>query len=387
MLEFLRKMLAKKEEERAKLGDNAKTTDDIKELRSINTQVEFLNSEIEELRVKIKELEEEEKEASKRDKEDLENQKESGRENREKQTAAELRAILKATMGKKMTEEERALLVGGSNGEGYILPSDVKTKIVKLVRQYKSFRDVVGYIPTTALSGSFPVENFETVSELIDFTDGTDGTEADDIKFKNVPFALKEKGALIKLSNTLLAMTDNDLINYVAEVFAKKAVITENKMAIDALKKGKTVKAIADWKALKKSINVDLDEAVKYGVVVVTNQDGFDVLDSALDSTGRPILQPNPSNPTQKLFMGYPVTVYSNTLLPTTTTKAPIFYGNLAEAVKFVDNGKYSFATSSEAGFKSNTTFARVIEYVDCIQVDSSDKIYIVGELTVGEVV
>lgn len=304
-----------------------------------------------------------------------------------KESANAVRAMIKKGMGQSLTEAENALLVGGTNGEGYILPQDIRTKIVALVRQYKSFRDVLGHMPTTDLTGSFPVEDFETVSELIDFTDGTDGTEANDIKWKNISFALKQKGALIKLSNTLLKMTDNDLINYVAQVFAKKAVITENKLAVAALKTGKTVKQIADWKALKKSINVDLDEAVKYGLCICTNQDGFDVLDSALDSFGRPVLQPDPSQPTRKLFMGAPVEVFSNALLlttGTTTKKAPLFYGNCSEAVKFVDNGQYAFATSEHAGFNSNTTVARVIEYVDVIQVDASDKIYIVAELTVA---
>lgn len=374
--ELRNELVTKKEEVRGLMeSDITKAEEKMEEVRKLQAQIK--------LQEELDAEEERNIETKINEKRGVENKM----ENREKQTAMELRAILKASMGKAVTEEERALLVSGSNGEGYILPQDVKTKINTLVRQYKSFRDVLGYIPTSALTGSFPVEDFETVSELIDFTDETDGTEANDIKFKNVSFALKEKGALIKLSNTLLSMTDNDLVDYVAQIFAKKAVITENKMAIAALKNGKTVKAIADWKALKKSINVDLDEAVKYGTVIVVNQDGFDVLDSALDSTGRPILQSNPAQPTQKLFMGYPVVVYSNALLPTTgttTKKAPIFYGNLSEAVKFVDNAKYSFATSEHAGFTSNTTVARVIEYVDVIQVDSSDKIYIAGELTVA---
>ncbi|KQX69235.1 phage major capsid protein [Paenibacillus sp. Root444D2] len=307
-----------------------------------------------------------------------------------KQSANTVRAMIKAGMGKSLTQAENALLIpasgAGTDGVGYLLPSDVRTMIVEKIRQYKSFRDVLGYIPTTTLTGSFPVEDFETLSELVDFTDGTDGTEPTDIKFKNVTYALKEKGAIIKLSNTLLQMTDNNLIAYIANVFAKKAVITENKMAITALQTGKTLKQVADWKALKKSINVDLDEGVKYGTVVVVNQDGFDVLDSALDTTGRPVLQPNPANPTQKLFMGYPVHVFSNALLPTTgttTKKAPLFYGNLTEAVSFVDNGVYAFASSEHAGFTSNTTIARVIEYVDVTKVDASDKIYIAGEFTV----
>lgn len=305
-------------------------------------------------------------------------------------TANALRAMIKAGMGKRLTEAENALLMPADPdtvGTGYLLPEDIRTMIQKKIRDYSSFRDVLGYIPTTALSGSFTVEDFETLSELVDFTDGTDGTEATDVKFKPVTFALKQKGALITLSNTLLAMTDNNLIEYIAEIFAKKAVITENKMAIVALAAGKTKQAVADWKALKSSINTDIDEGVKYGLAIVTNQDGFDVLDAALDLQGRPVLQPDPTSPTRKLFNGYPVKVFSNSLLPTTgttTKKAPIIYGNLKEAVKFVDNDMYSFATSEAAGFKSNTTIARVIEHVDVVQIDSSDAIYIYGEITLS---
>jgi len=209
--------------------------------------------------------------------------------NKTKENANCIRAMIKKVTGKSMTEAENALLLPstsapeGANGESYILPQDIRTLIVKKIREYKSIREVIGYMPVGALTGSFPVEDFETVTELIDFTDGTDGDESNDIKFKNKSYALKEKAAFIKLSNTLLALTDNALINYVVEVFAKKAVITENKMGLAALKKDKTVKALADWKALKKSINVDLDPAALFGNVIVTNQDGFDYLDQQLD--------------------------------------------------------------------------------------------------------
>jgi len=250
-------------------------------------------------------------------------------------------------------------------------------------------RDVLGYIPSSTLTGSFPVENFDTLTGLVDFSeDGTSElTESTEIKFKNVSYALKEKGAFIALSNTLLAMTDNNLIAYVSEVFAKKAVITENAMAVATLKNGKTIKSLADWKALKKSINVDLSEAVKFGTVVVTNQDGFDSLDSALDTTGRPVLTTDATNTSIRRFAGYQVIVYDNSLLPTTgttTKKAPVFYGLLTEGAKFVDNGKYSFATSEHAAFLKNLTLAKVIEYIDCIQVDASDKCYIAGEFTIA---
>lgn len=305
--------------------------------------------------------------------------------------ASFIRAALKKVTGKSLTEAENALLLptstntAGANGESYILPQDIRTLITKKMRQYKSIRDVIGYMPVGALSGSFPIENFETVTELVDFEDGTDGAESNDIKFTPVSFKLKEKAAFIKLSNTLLMLTDNALINYIVDVFSKKAIVTENKMGLKILKSNKTPKAIADWKELKSSINKDLDPAALYDTVIVTNQDGFDVLDASLDGTGRPILQPNPTDPTQMTFKGYPIIVYSNSMIPTDAKKAPIIYGNLKEAAKILDlNGNIAFATSSEAGFMSNTTVARLIEFVDVVQVDASDKCYVYGELTIA---
>ncbi|EES50506.1 phage major capsid protein [Clostridium botulinum] len=318
---------------------------------------------------------------------DPENNGEEMPKNKAKKNANCIRAMIKKVTGRSLTEAENALLVqtpqtGDGSGEGYLLPTDVSTLIHKKIREYRSLRDAVGYMPAGALTGSFPVEDFETVSELIDFTDGTDGSESNDIKFKNVSYALKEKAAFIKLSNTLLKMTDNALISYVVEVFAKKAVITENKMIITKLKENKTIKALKGWKDLKSSLNKDLDPAVLFGTVIVTNQTGFDYLDGEIDTTGKPILNIDVANPTQRKFKGYTVLVYSDAMLQNTGTKAPIFYGNLAEAIKFIDyNGLISFATSSEAGFMSNTTIARLIEFIDVIQVDKSDKCYIAGTI------
>ena len=314
-----------------------------------------------------------------------------------KQNASYIRACLKKFGNKPVTDVENSLLlptstyVNGANGEGYILPQDIQTQINRKIREYRSFRDVLGYIKTTALKGAFPVENLDSLAGLVDFADGTDGTVSNDISFTQVTFSLAEKGAFVKLSNTLLALTDNDLVAYIVEVFAKKAVITENAMAKAALQSNKTVKTLANWKQLKSSINKDLDPAAYFNTVIVTNQDGFDYLDSQLDENGRPVMQPDISQPTQKRFMGYPVIVFSNAQLASsaaTTTSpgyAPIYYGLLSEGCKFVDAGLTSFATSTEAGFMSNTTVARLIEFVTVVQCDSSDKCYCYGQLQVED--
>ena len=293
-----------------------------------------------------------------------------------KQNASYIRACLKKFGNKPVTDVENSLLlptstyVNGANGEGYILPQDIQTQINRKIREY---------------------QNLDSLAGLVDFADGTDGTASNDIAFTQITYSLAEKAAFVKLSNTLLALTDNDLVAYIVEVFAKKAVITENAMAKAALQSNKTVKTLANWKQLKSSINKDLDPAAYYNTVIVTNQDGFDYLDSQLDENGRPVMQPDISQPTQKIFVGYPVIVFSNAQLASsaaTTTSpgyAPIYYGLLSEGCKFVDAGLTSFAASSEAGFMSNTTVARLIEFVTVVQCDSSDKCYCYGQLQVED--
>ncbi|WGG47681.1 phage major capsid protein [Rossellomorea sp. DA94] len=294
-----------------------------------------------------------------------------------------VKAFYKALRGESLTEAENAMLTGGANGEDLIVPKDIQTQINELRRQYKSARSVVGYYPTSTLTGSFVYEDASTVTELSNFTDGADIGESNEPKFVNVSYSIKDYGATLPISNRLLQNEDGGLVPYLGQWFNRKAIRTENGKIFAQLKSGKTAKALADWKALKKSLNVDLDPAF-VDVKIVTNQDGFDVLDAAEDNQGRPILQPNPVNPTQKMFNGHPIEVFSNTELPTTgttTKKAPIFYGSTQDGITFVDRNQLKIDASEHAAFKKNQTLMRVIEQFDVIDADKAS--YVFGELTV----
>lgn len=268
-----------------------------------------------------------------------------------------------------------ALLTGGTNGENLIVPEDIRTRINELRRQYKSARPYIGAYSTSTLTGSFVYEDITTITELTNFTDGADVPASNEPKFTNVSYSIKEYGALLPVSNILLQNETGGLMDYVGNWFNKKAVRTENAKIFTELKNGKTVKTLADWKALKKSLNKDLDPTIAVDTVIITNQDGFDYMDAALDGQGRPVLQPDPTNPTVKRFMGYEVVVFSNAELPTTgtTTKyAPIFYGNTRAGVTFVDRNVYEVRASQEAGFSKNQTMIRVIEMFDVIGADKA---------------
>lgn len=357
------------------------------------TDIENAKKEFE-LAKKVEKMEKENIEDKINDKEKIEDNEGVANMTNLKRSASFIRAMLKRGTAQEINDEERkilnALSVESGNGVEYILPTDISTKIHELTRSEGCIRNYLGHVDTTALTGSFPIEDFETVSELVDFTDGTDMTKLDfskELKFKPIKFALKEKAGFIGLTNTLLMMTDNDLIDYVARIFARKAILTYNKIGIETLKKDKKVKELKDVKALVKSINVDLDPVMLGDSIILTNQDGYNKLMELADSREIPFLQRDLSKQGELTVNGLPIVRFSNSMIPSTKDKAPIFYGNLKMGVSFVDCGKYNFKLSGEAGFFNNMTYARIIDYVDCVQVDASDKVYCVGELNIAETV
>lgn len=340
-----------------------------------NTEkIELVTKEIRDVKAKLEALDE------------LEREVDLGKMRQYEDKVDGVKAFFKALRREPLTDVEAALLTTGTDGESYLIPQDVKTKINELRRQYKSARPLIGSYPTTTLTGTLVFEDISTVTELTNFTD--DNTElptSNNPKFTPVNYTVKAYGAILPVSRTLLQNETGGLLDYLGRWFNKKAIRTENKKIFETLKLNKTPKDLTGFKALKKSLTVDIDPALESEIVIVTNQDGFAYLDDEVDTTGRPILQPDPTKPTQKLFMGYPVIVFSNAELPnvvdttTGTTKAPFFYGALNEGAIFVDRDVYEFSSSEHAGFTKNQVFLRIIEYFDVIQADKDAYVY--GEL------
>ena len=295
-----------------------------------------------------------------------------------------VKVFFKALRREQLTDVENALVTGGANGENLIIPEDVQTQINELRREYKSARSIVGYYPTDTLTGSMNYEDISTITELTNFEDGADVPSSKEPKFTNVTYAVKPYGGLLPVSNRLITNEKGGLIPYLGRWFTKKAIKTENKLIFERLKAGKTAKQLKDWKALRSSLNKDIDEMLKGLTTIVTNQDGFDYLDSLEDGNGRPLLQTDPTMPTRKMFKGYPIEVFSNADLPTTgttTKKAPFFYGATTEGATLVEHTiGLQFAISSEAGFSKNQTLIRVIEDIDVVDADKGAYMY--GEMT-----
>lgn len=295
------------------------------------------------------------------------------------------KAMAKIALRKKLTEAENALVTGtsGTDGENFLVPEDVDTTIRELRKTYMSAKDLVTVVPTSSLTGSFVFEK-GVPTGLADFEDGSAITEETNPTFEQKKFQITHKGKIFPISNILLESEKAGLTSYLNNWFVKNSIISENTDIFDKLKDGKTVKAIKGLDELKSSINKDLDPSALIGAVIVTNQTGFDIMDSEKDAVGRPILKEDYANPTQKLFQGLPVVVFPDSQLPNVKTgQAPIFYGNLKAGCYFIDKKGYQFATSTEYKFNMNMTTMRVIESYDVIQADSTAYIY--GTLTAAD--
>lgn len=277
-----------------------------------------------------------------------------------------------------LTEAENALISGdnAASGENFLVPEDVRLAIIELRRQYKEAKALVTVIPTSALTGTFNFESGDAAPGLVNFTDGDEIDATGQPKFVQKGFKIALLGKLLPISNILKGLEKAGLMAYLKTWFVRNAVVSENSKIFAVLKAGKTAKALTDWKALKKSINTDLDPAMLLDGVIVTNQDGFNILDEAEDANGRPILQENPANRTEKLFQGLRVEVFSNAELPNVAGKSPIFYGSLKSGCYFIDLLGYQFAVSEHIFFNKNQTAMRVIEGFDVIQADKDAYIY-----------
>jgi HK97 family phage major capsid protein len=283
---------------------------------------------------------------------------------------------------KNLDDREKTALISGANsenGETYLVPEDVRAEINELRKTYISAKSLVTVETTDALAGSVTYEA-GVPAGLADFDDGDAIAEESGISFVLKKFAIKWKGKLIPVSRILLGAAKASIMAYLDRWFVKNAIISENAAIFGTLKTGYnsgTPKAVAGWKALKKSINADLDPSCKIGGVIVTNQSGFACLDEEEDNNGRPILQPNPANPTEKTFQGLPVHVFPDAQLPNIdATHFPVFYGNLKAGATFVEHQSLEFAISEHFLFNKNQNCLRVIEGFDVMSTDTSTYIY-----------
>ena len=275
----------------------------------------------------------------------------------------------------------------GSNADGgYAVPQDIQTKINELRDSKDALQNYITVEPVGTNSGS---RTFKARSQQTGFTEvaeNGDITAQATPQFTNLPYSVKKYAGFFKVTNELLKDSDQAIENTLVRWIGDESRITRNKLILAALNtKAKT--AIASVDDVKYAFNVQLDPAFHNSSILLTNQDGFNWLDSQKDSQGNYLLQPSISSPTGKKLGAMDVVMVSNKNLPTDTTagnKAPIIIGDLKEAVVMFDREELSIKASDTAGdaFTTDNTLFRAIEREEVKLRDAEAFVY--GQVTIA---
>ena len=273
---------------------------------------------------------------------------------------------------------------------GYTVPDDIQTKI----NQYKK--------ATFSLESLVDVETVKTSSGRRTFQKKAQAegfkavAEAGKIQGNNTPqfeildYAVKKYAGYMPVTSELLADSDANITAVLTKWLAEEDIATKNAQILTAIAT-KTETDLKNLDGIKKAINVTLGAAYAGSVVIVTNDDGLNYLDTLVDKQGRYLLSPDVQNPMQMvLAVGarkIPVKVVPNAILATKTNKIPFVIGDLKEAVKIFDRAKLNIMTSNVAAvgtlnaFEQDLTLFRGIERFDC-KVKDSDA-FVNGTITV----
>lgn len=263
---------------------------------------------------------------------------------------------------------------------GVIVPQDIQTSINEIQRQLNDLSQYVTVETVNTLSGSRVLEADNVMLPLQVVNEYGPLQEMDNPQFVPIQYQLVKRAGYLPLTNELLADSDQNILNYVANWVARKYVVTKN-MLIVGMIQGLQPVQLQSFDDIKQVFNVTLDPAISLNAVIITNQDGYHWMDTQVDNDGRYLLTDDITQPGRKLFKGRPVVVVSNRHLPTIQGPpdlAPVFIGNGKQFAVLFTRGLYELASTREGGdaWRRDTTELRVITRDDLVGWDLAAGVY-----------
>lgn len=291
---------------------------------------------------------------------------------------------IKAAVGKgALSDEDKEILNSMNEGKdedgGLTVPKDIRTAVKELRRTEDALETLVNVERVSTLSGSRVIERYADQTPFDNVDEAAEFPEVSTPQFEKIDYKVKKKGGILKVTQELLSDTAENIIAYLKKWIAKKAKATRNFMIVKKIREitADAEVPVEDLDDLKKIFNILLDPAIALTAGVVTNQDGYNWLDTLKDKDGKYILQPDPTKPTSMFLFGkYPVKKVSNKTMPSVTVKGgykvPIVCGDLKEAITIFDRETLTIDISDKAGdlWKTDQTGIKVRERLDIQSVD-----------------
>ena len=268
----------------------------------------------------------------------------------------------------------------GADG-GYTVPEDVQTKINAYKESKFSLASLIDRESVSTMSGKRTYKKRAQHTGFSEVAEGGKITKKDAPQFELLEYKIKKYAGYLPVTNELLEDSDANIANTIIEWLGDEDIATENAQVIAKLN-AKAAVAFTGIKDIKKAVNVTL-AAFAGSVVIVTNADGVNYLDTLEDKNGRPLLSPDPVKPMEmSLSIGarkIPVIPVPNEVLATGEGGAiPFYVGDLREYMKEFDRKQLTIAVSDVAvvgdfnAYENDMTLFRGIKRADYVVKDSA---------------
>nr|DAO75270.1 MAG TPA: major capsid protein [Caudoviricetes sp.] len=218
---------------------------------------------------------------------------------------------------------------------GLIVPKDISTKINERKRELNSLKEYVRVEKVNTLTGSRVIEKNADSVPFASIEEGGLFTDVGNPEFENIEYKVVKYGGILKVTRELLEDTKENIKNYLVNWLAKKEVATENKAILTVADTiATTPVAIKNYDDIKTILNTKIDPALLDKTVILTNQTGYNWLDTLKDKQDRYILKDHITDPNVKTLEGkYTVVVVTDKVLPVKAKKVPFYIGALEEAI------------------------------------------------------
>lgn len=309
-----------------------------------------------------------------------------------KKEASFIHAWAKNAMGKTLTEEEDRVLKNAISGEENVQIKELTTQVKESLREHRGLlKQYVSIHKTAAMTGQFPILK-TTEKLLIDVVDGVDMSGDDDgLGFELVTFALKKKGRLFPLNETMLKFSAVDLIAYVARLFVECYVATVNDAIVKILAfesngtDHKAHKVVAGVEDVVDATMSDLDSALIEGSALYMNRVTLAKLAKDKNTeNGLRYIQTDLTKPAVPFINGVEVRLVAKELEAYEKDGKrvyPILFANLKEAIIMFENEEYT--TEMQRNFRANVVDQKIITYFDVQEMDKEAHVLLGIEETI----
>lgn len=272
----------------------------------------------------------------------------------------------------------------GSDG-GYLVPIDFDNMIHRKMKEFVRLAEYFNVETVNGYSGWRAVETTASRKALPLLGENTAIGATEQPSFQRVEYTIKKYGDRIIVSKELMDDNTAGLLQYIAEWFAPRVVMTENALLLGLLDglEAKTLTAGKELAGLKSALNRALNTAISKNAVLLTNGNGYDFLDQLTDTNGRGLLVPDPTAPDVYRFKGRQVVMADADLMPSRNVSSgstgkgdydPIYLGYFKAFGTLFRRQALEFETTTVGGsaWANATTELRGIVRMDAQKVDEN---------------